>query len=527
MVDEIILRFSVKDDGTPVIEKVNKKLGETKKESKALVPGLENARQSMGNFISTNAALIGVLAGVGVALGSVIKEHIEYANAVRQQAAVSGTSTEEASRYIQVLDDYKISAQEALAATRFLTNAGHVPSIQTLAKLSDEYLSLNSDQEKNAFILKNLGRGGLQWVEVLQKGSKALLEQGAAIDKSLILTQRMVDDARKAEIAVDNWGDAIGGLKTQLAVGLLPALTGAVKHTNALMEVDKRMTSEGLVPGSKAWMERRQELLATVKAEQEEAEALMLTESGMKSNAEAIQENEQAMKERLKVMTESNQAMLGLIGEIQSAEENYQQTAADLIEERKQLERDRAEEVAKGWAMDKEKVAEYDLALIENTAKVAENKQAFVDANLEIISGLVERKLMQDGVLTNDEFNWLLQKRQEWGLYSEDVVAKAQAAWQEADRITASIANIPDTKTSTIDIITNHFSNVIGASGGGRAAGGPVTGGTPYMVGERGPEMFVPGQSGNIVPNNALNNGAIDYKKMARAIRDAMRQVGG
>jgi hypothetical protein len=47
------------------------------------------------------------------------------------------------------------------------------------------------------------------------------------------------------------------------------------------------------------------------------------------------------------------------------------------------------------------------------------------------------------------------------------------------------------------------------------------------MVGERGPEMFVPGQSGNIVPNNALNNGAIDYKKMARAIRDAMRQVGG
>lgn len=37
-----------------------------------------------------------------------------------------------------------------------------------------------------------------------------------------------------------------------------------------------------------------------------------------------------------------------------------------------------------------------------------------------------------------------------------------------------------------------------------RAAGGPVNGGEPYIVGEKGPELFVPSRSGNIVPNNAL-----------------------
>lgn len=37
----------------------------------------------------------------------------------------------------------------------------------------------------------------------------------------------------------------------------------------------------------------------------------------------------------------------------------------------------------------------------------------------------------------------------------------------------------------------------------GRAGGGPVTGGRPYMVGERGPELFVPGASGTIIPNGA------------------------
>ncbi len=40
-----------------------------------------------------------------------------------------------------------------------------------------------------------------------------------------------------------------------------------------------------------------------------------------------------------------------------------------------------------------------------------------------------------------------------------------------------------------------------------RANGGPVAGGSTYLVGERGPELFVPGRSGTIVPNNKLAGG--------------------
>lgn len=39
---------------------------------------------------------------------------------------------------------------------------------------------------------------------------------------------------------------------------------------------------------------------------------------------------------------------------------------------------------------------------------------------------------------------------------------------------------------------------------GGRAEGGPVSAGSSYMVGERGPERFVPSTAGRIVPNEAL-----------------------
>ena len=58
-----------------------------------------------------------------------------------------------------------------------------------------------------------------------------------------------------------------------------------------------------------------------------------------------------------------------------------------------------------------------------------------------------------------------------------------------------------------------------GGSGGGLlggsiipgflADGGPARAGKPYIVGERGPELFIPGASGAVVPNDALGGGNI------------------
>jgi hypothetical protein len=38
----------------------------------------------------------------------------------------------------------------------------------------------------------------------------------------------------------------------------------------------------------------------------------------------------------------------------------------------------------------------------------------------------------------------------------------------------------------------------------GKEKGGPVSGNTPYVVGEKGPELFVPKSAGDIIPNNKL-----------------------
>ena len=41
--------------------------------------------------------------------------------------------------------------------------------------------------------------------------------------------------------------------------------------------------------------------------------------------------------------------------------------------------------------------------------------------------------------------------------------------------------------------------------GGGKAVGGPVSAGTTYLVGERGPELFKPNSGGTITPNNQMH----------------------
>lgn len=43
--------------------------------------------------------------------------------------------------------------------------------------------------------------------------------------------------------------------------------------------------------------------------------------------------------------------------------------------------------------------------------------------------------------------------------------------------------------------------------GGGRATGGPVSAGVPYLVGEKGPELIVPNAASMVIPNHRLNGG--------------------
>ena len=67
------------------------------------------------------------------------------------------------------------------------------------------------------------------------------------------------------------------------------------------------------------------------------------------------------------------------------------------------------------------------------------------------------------------------------------------------NRLAASMSREATITVKTVNQAVTEFVNA--AKLPGRANGGPVAANTAYLVGERGPEVFLPSASGQIVPN--------------------------
>jgi hypothetical protein len=77
----------------------------------------------------------------------------------------------------------------------------------------------------------------------------------------------------------------------------------------------------------------------------------------------------------------------------------------------------------------------------------------------------------------------------------------------QIDELERRLTILTRNRTANLDIIARGGAGYGGLFPAPRAMGGPVTAGTPYIVGERGPEIVVPGQSGTVIPNNRIGIG--------------------
>lgn len=99
----------------------------------------------------------------------------------------------------------------------------------------------------------------------------------------------------------------------------------------------------------------------------------------------------------------------------------------------------------------------------------------------------------------------------------------AKDAFKDMARsILADLARIMIQQQITLPLAQSMGFNVSGA----RAMGGPVTSGRPYLVGEKGPELFVPGRTGGIVPNNQMSGGGVTVNQtinLSTGVSDTVR----
>ena len=135
-----------------------------------------------------------------------------------------------------------------------------------------------------------------------------------------------------------------------------------------------------------------------------------------------------------------------------------------------------------------------------------------------------------------------------WGSMLIEMAAQAQAA-QLANALFGKEGGdsggglLGTLGNAAIGAIGNYFGGGVGASVGGsitasgggdaalslgslsgiagaRATGGPVSGGSSYLVGERGPEIFNPASGGNIIPNNQINQPAANVNLDVQIINE-------
>lgn len=136
----------------------------------------------------------------------------------------------------------------------------------------------------------------------------------------------------------------------------------------------------------------------------------------------------------------------------------------------------------------------------------------------DFLTGGLRNTLRQAG-LTEGEIRDLIRT---YGRVPDDVMTELDADSTPARREIGSavgyaVANWAN-RTFTANIGANVGSAIaaiqsIGTAAGsinipGNAAGGPVAGGRVTLVGEKGPELFVPDSDGRIIPNHQLGGGS-------------------
>ena len=261
-------------------------------------------------------------------------------------------------------------------------------------------------------------------------------------------------------------------------------------------------------------------------AARDQAVAEQAAARGITDTARSADEAQQALDALKQAFDELNGGQISLL----EAQASYQ---GSLVNLKDQLDQTTDAARANGNALNANTVGGYQN--VEATTAVA-NKA--LDAAL---AEYQHTAATQGADAAYAQFNTRLQaSRQELFNMLAPFATSEQAAWDLVDSVLAvpeqtdidailhdlatkglinvgnTVANL-DGQTATVttyykevretDYVTSYSSNTdYGTNyGGGRAVGGPVESGTVYTVGEHGPELFISGEDGYIVPNTRMD----------------------
>lgn len=394
-----------------------------------------------------------------------VNETVAYGTSIKDMSRLLGLGVEETSRLVQASDDLFLSQESLTTAMLAASRKGIDTSISGLKALSEQYLSLAPGVERAKFLMDNFGRSGAQMGKLMEVGAAGIDTAMASIQESLVMTNESIANIENYKRSVDNLQDSWMGFKTTVGMAVIPEL-------DLLMRV--------MTKGKDATEEHYQ---AINRLENQYAKLASAAAFGSKS----------AKAGMVEVQAEIDAMNTAFYGLDPTAASNAFATLSDSI-------------IPVTTMMEK-----LTTSMIFNAAA------AGLDADAQLALADAMGLIMPNTLAAMTSLT-------EW----RDQLATGQITISEYEQRVANLATAME-RLKAIGNITSTITVNYAASGGigaaetmagrdlngngiiGKAGGGPVWGNRPYLVGERGPEMFVPKGSGDIVSNKKLGGNNVTF----------------
>lgn len=517
----------------------------------------KSLRSVAGIALNLKTALLSA-AGVG-GFGYLVKQSLNATDALAKTATKIGTTTEALSRlhytaglasvetrtmdmamqrFTRRLAEAANGTGEAKSALRELNIDARalqkIPLDEQMVILADAFGGVGSEADKVRLAFKLFDSEGVSLVNVLKMGSGGLREMfNEAGALGAVMSTSAAKGVERASDALVRLGTLTGGIKDQFVAALAPAIEIATTVLKDwVLEITKseggiagfaRTLAYDFLGGVEAAIVGLQELAngfisvytTSLQVKNKIAGVFGL---GLKSSQEYREELDKAKAAQERFMSGSG---VGMSDEaIMQTGDRFAATIAELEELMWQ-----AQDLESGMATPELNFADAwieKLGLLRSALVSTQETVSGTTANIgESVNNVRQSFTDWSNELPTLQESMKDLAKQGMDGFTNAVTSAITGAAKFADAIKSMAKSIVDSLIKMLvqyyitkplfDAITGGISGGAGGGGAtaptGKAVGGSVQAGQPYMVGERGQELFVPSQSGSIIPNGKLQSG--------------------
>ena len=500
--------FFVKDKTKGAFDALNKRLGGISGLTKTVAKGL------LGITAATTAAAAG--------FGALVLKQSEAIDKIGKVSSVTGVSTDLLQKFGFAAEQAGVTVKNAqLGLRRFSRRVGEVANgtgelkraldamgisvfnvdgtvkstEQVLFEFADGIAATDDAAVKLAFAFKGFDAEGSELVNTLHKGSAGLKEMFAQAERlGFVLDRDAIAETEKFRDRLNELNRSIDGFSRRVVSELAPALSGMITDLTETM-VKFAEESGGFDKLGKQFAQGIIDAFIVVIGVLKQAGAAishLLELTGFESDAV------KSLNEQLAAARENRR---GLARDVFNNAEAIAEETRNIT----QLEAELAK-LKSGGANSFDKII---TSLETFKAKIGETTP-LIDELVDTTNvGAEDTEETVGAILGSIRAAVKVTSTSMQGAFTEFFNITSQKFMDFKSLVSSILSSIISEMTRVF--VQNQFMSWLGGTKfgsflgiPGKAAGGTVTAGRPYLVGEKGAELFVPNQTGTIVPNHKM-----------------------